>query len=439
VTLPALLAADQNVVISQVSTTVAPVPKVNYTLPSTLFSLPPELVELKNLVREIVNNECIPLEAKFLANNPAWPRGGGKGGISVETLIDGTLEQSDWDRLAMVTESSGLTTALLPEEYGGLGMGVLGAFVVAEELNRTLVPLPIVSVVNALYHCNDEQKEKYLCPQMRGEKSACYAQTEPGAGSDPGNMATRAVRDGDEWVINGSKTFISGAASADFHLLLAVTDPAKRQRGGITMFIVDSDVPGITVSPLHTWQSQRAHQFAVSYDDVRVPDGAVLGSVGGGFALGQQFLAIQDRLTRGSMATGFLTRGLEMAASYAQERVTFGQPLSERQAIQWMLVDVLIDIKAIRAISYECAARADQGEDVRAHAAMAKLVGANWGHRSMDKLMQVFGGIGEAMDFPIPHWYHQIRHGRIGGGTDEIQRILIQRAIFKQGSSLWLA
>jgi acyl-CoA dehydrogenase len=412
---------------------------VSYTLPDTLFSLPPELVELKNLARNVVNRELIPLEAKFLANNPEWPRGGGKGGISVESLVDGTLEQSDWDRLDRVAESSGLATALLPEEYGGLGLGVLGAFVLEEELHRSLVPLPIVSVVNVLYQCNEAQKERYLLPQLRGEKSACYAQTEPGAGSDPANMETKAVLEGDEWVINGSKTFISGAATADFHLLLALTDPDKRARGGITMFIVDSDTPGITTQPLHTWQSIKPHQYTVYYQDVRVPAGAVLGEVGGGFALGQQFLAIQDRLTRGSLATGFLSRGLELATEHVQTRSTFGQPLSERQAIQWMLVDVLIDIKSIRAISYECAARADRGEDVRAQAAMAKLVGANWGHRSMDKIMQIFGGMGEAMDFPIPHWYHQLRHGRIGGGTDEIQRILIQRAIFKQGSDLWLA
>jgi acyl-CoA dehydrogenase len=421
-----------------VPTAIAP-PKVSYTLPDTLFSLPPELVELKNLARNVVNRELIPLEAKFLANNPEWPRGGGKGGISVESLVDGTLEQSDWDRLDRVAESSGLATALLPEEYGGLGLGVLGAFVLEEELHRSLVPLPIVSVVNVLYQCNEAQKERYLLPQLRGEKSACYAQTEPGAGSDPANMETKAVLEGDEWVINGSKTFISGAATADFHLLLALTDPDKRARGGITMFIVDSDTPGITTQPLHTWQSIKPHQYTVYYQDVRVPAGAVLGEVGGGFALGQQFLAIQDRLTRGSLATGFLSRGLELATEHVQTRSTFGQPLSERQAIQWMLVDVLIDIKSIRAISYECAARADRGEDVRAQAAMAKLVGANWGHRSMDKIMQIFGGMGEAMDFPIPHWYHQLRHGRIGGGTDEIQRILIQRAIFKQGSDLWLA
>jgi acyl-CoA dehydrogenase len=419
--------------------TATAVPKVNYTLPDTLFSLPPELVELKNLARDVVNRELIPLEAKFLSNNPEWPRGGGKGGISVESLVDGTLEQSDWDRLDKVAESSGLATALLPEEYGGLGLGVLGAFVLEEELHRSLVPLPITSVVNALYHCNDEQKEKYLFPQMRGEKSCCYAQTEPGAGSDPGAMQTKAVFDGKAWVINGTKTFISGASSADFHLVLAVTDPEKRQRGGITMFIVDGDTPGITTQPLHTWQSMKPHQDTVFYEDVRVAPSAILGELGGGFALGQQFLAIQDRLTRGSLATGFLSRGLELATEYVQTRSTFGQPLSERQAIQWMLVDVLIDIKSIRAISYECAARADLGQDVRAQAAMAKLVGANWGHRSMDKIMQIFGGMGEAMDFPIPHWYHQLRHGRIGGGTDEIQRILIQRAIFKQGPDLWLA
>ena len=139
------------------------------------------------------------------------------------------------------------------------------------------------------------------------------------------------------------------------------------------------------------------------------------------------------------MGTGYLTRGLEIAVEWAKERVTFGKPLADRQAIQWMLTDVLMDLKAIRAICYECAARADAGEDVRAYAAMAKYVGANWGHRSMDHIMQILGGIGESLDTPIPHWYHIIRHGRIGGGTDEIQRILMSRAMFKEGKSLWQA
>ena len=408
---------------------------VTYSTPETPFALPPELIELKQLAREVIDRECIPLESKFLANNPEFARGG----IGGETLVDGTLPQSDWDRLRHVANETGLATATLPEEYGGMGYGVLGAFVLAEERNRSVVPLPIPHVFNMLYSGNEEQKERYLLPQMRGEKSACYAQTEPDAGSDAGAMKTRAVKRGNDWIINGTKTFISGADHADFHLVLAVTDESKRAHGGITLFIVDKEVPGITIQPLHTMQSIRPHQFTVFYEDVRLPDEAILGEVGGGFALGQQFLAIQDRLTRGSMATGFLSRSLDMATEYVKTRFTFGEPLSERQAIQWMLVDILIDLKCIRAISYECAARADRGEDVRAHAAMSKLIGGNWGHRSMDKVMQIFGGMGEAMDFPIVHWYHQIRHGRIGGGTDEIQRILIQRAIFKQGKPLWQA
>lgn len=407
---------------------------VQYSAPDTAFSLPPELQELKQLTRQVVESECFPLESKFLANNPEWatPDMG-------ETLVDGTLPDEDWARLRKIADDTGLGQVSLPVEHGGLGYGVLGAFVVAEERNRSIVPLPTPLVMGLLYSAKGEQVERYLLPHLRGEMKPCFAQTEPGAGSDPGAMTTRAVRDGDGWVINGTKTFISGAGKADMHLLLAVTDPDKRAHGGITMFIIDAGTPGVTVEPLHTWQTFRANQFTIRYEDVRVGDGQILGEAGSGFVMGQQFLAVQDRLIRGSMATGFLSRGLDLATDYVQQRETFGLPLSERQAIQWMLVDVLLDLKSIRAISYECAARADRGEDVRAYAAMAKLVGANWGHRSIDKLMQIFGGLGESMDFPIVHWYRQLRHGRIGGGADEIQRILIQRAMFKTGRPLWQA
>jgi acyl-CoA dehydrogenase len=205
------------------------------------------------------------------------------------------------------------------------------------------------------------------------------------------------------------------------------------------MFIVDADTPGITVEPINTWVAQKPGQFTITYEDVRVPDENVVGEVGGGFRLGQNWLIISDRLTRGSMATGFLTRGLEIAVEWAQARTTFGKPIAERQAIQWMLVDVFLDLKAIRSMSYECAVRADRGEDVRTYAAAAKFLGGNWGHRSIDKIMQVLGGMGEVLETPIPHWYHGLRHGRIGGGTDEIQKMLIARAIFKEGVSLWEA
>jgi acyl-CoA dehydrogenase len=421
------------------------VPKVNYSAPKEMGSLPPELEELKLLAREIVRKECIPLEMDYLTHRPGdvvdpndgpWvlpPTSRG------ECLVDGALPQRVWDRLIKISKDTGLWTACLPEEYGGLGIGVLGNFVLSEEFKRSILPFPIPEVPPILYNCNEEQKEKYLFPLMEGKSLYAFAQTEPGAGSDPASMTTRAVRDGDEWVINGTKTFISRANRADFILLLALTDPEKRQHGGITMFIVDADTPGISMTPVNTWMSEIPDTFTVTFTDVRVPHANVLGEVGDGFAYGQQWLAINDRLTRGAMATGFLTRGLEMAVEWAKSRVTFGKPLAERQAIQRHLVEVFLDIKAVRAIAYECAYRADRGEDVRAYAAAAKLVGANWGHRSMDKIMQVLGGMGEVTETPIPHWYRQLRHGRIGGGADEIQQMLIARAIFKEGVSLWEA
>ena len=412
--------------------------EVTYSLPEESFQLPPELVELKELVRSIVDKECIPLEAEFLSSRA--PEGAEKGGDIRGELTDGWLPPETFDRLTAISKQAGLWEINLSEEFGGPGLGVLGNFVVAEELNRSLVKLPTAYVPNILYNCTGDQRAEYLEPVVRGEKFPAFAQSEPGAGSDPGNsMSTTAVRKGDGWVINGTKTWISYANRASFFMLQAVTDQEKRQRGGITMFLLDADAPGLSMSPVNVWLTNTPHVFTLHLDDVFVPDSKVLGEVGQGFAQGQTWLAVFDRLSRGSLATGALTRGLEIATDWAQNRVTFGQPLSERQAIQWMLVDVFIDLKAIRALCYDTAARADRGEDIRHLAALCKYVGANWGHRSIDKIMQVLGGMGETTETPIPHWYRQLRHGRIGGGTDEIQRILMSRAIFSKGKAAWQA
>lgn len=409
---------------------------IRYTAPDSPFALPPELVELKLLAREVVNRECIPLEAEFLADRCPDDQGVNHG----QYEVDGSLPASRWDHLRQIAEQTGLYRACLPEQLGGMGLGVLGAVVLAEEIHRSIVELPTALLPPVLLECNEEQAERYFEPIIARQATVAFAQTEPDAGSDPGNgMRTRADRDGDDWILNGEKTFITDADRASMIMTLAVTDEAKRQRGGITMFLVDRHAPGVTITPLRTWLATRPHQYSVFFDNVRVPERDVLGEVGAGFSLGQQWLAISDRLTRGSLAAGILSRGLEMARNWVQERRTFGAPLSDRQAIQWMLVDVFVDLKCIRAASYECAARADAGEDVRTYAALAKLIGANWGHRSVDRLMQVFGGIGESSEHPIPHWYRLLRHGRIGGGTDEIQRILMARAILKQGPTLWQA
>ena len=396
--------------------------------------LPPELDGLKNMVRQIVRDECVPLEAEYLANPPleGIDDGGPKGIAETVMGIVGTLDPEKWGRLNQISKDTGIFTSFVPEEYGGGGMGALGHVIMDEEIHKSIVQLPTSPVpMMMIGSCTPEQEEKYLYPSIQGNLNYAFGQTEPQAGSDPGGMMqTRAVRDGDDWVLNGTKMFISGAATADFLLVQAVTDPEKRQRGGITMFIIDNPTPGLTFEPIRVWiVPTRAQQYMVHLDEVRVPQTQVLGEVGLGFSLGQKWLVHHDRLLRGSMALGILSRALEMAIDWAKQRVTYGRPISERQAIQWMLTDVYIDIMNLRAVTRETAARADQGEDVRVEASMIKYCAGEWGCRSIDKIMQIFGGLGETLDMPIPHWYHLLRHARIGGGTSEIHKFVMARGL----------
>ena len=399
------------------------------------IGLPPELDALKNTVRQIIRDECIPLEPEYLAHPPqeGEPENGAPRGV-LETVpgVLGTLSEDQWGRLHNVSKQTGIYTSFVPEEYGGGGMGALGHLVLEEEVHRSIVHLPTSPVpMFMIGACTPEQEAQYLYPAINGDLYYSFGQTEPQAGSDPGGMMqTRAVRDGDDWILNGTKMFISGAASADFLLVQAVTDPEKMQRGGITMFIIDNPTPGVTFEPIRVWiVPTKAQQHYIHLDNVRVPQTQVLGEVGGGFTLGQQWLVHHDRLLRGAMALGILTRALEMAIEWSQQRVTYGRPIADRQAIQWMLTDVYMDIVALRSVARETAARADAGEDVRVEASMVKYAAGEWGWRSIDKIMQVFGGMGETLDLPIAHWYHMLRHARIGGGTSEIHKFVMARAL----------
>ncbi len=416
---------------------------VNYSLPEAPFTLPPELIELKLHARSVVEKYLMPLESKFLSNK--WldePNHGDWGG---EGQVDGSLPREDWEALKQVSIDSGLYSISMPEEFGGGGWGMLGEVVVGEELKRSVIMLPQASPVGIPIAAagTQEQKERFLKPSINGDSFIAFAQSEPGAGSDPGNsMKTTATRDGDGWRINGEKMWISGAEHADVLLVFAVTDPEKRQRGGITAFIVDAKSEGITTAPIETWLVRQAHQSSVWFDNVYVPGDRVLGEVGYGFGVGQEFLALGDRVSRAVLAAGRLTRGLEMATEWAKSRVTFGEPIANRQAIQWMLADVFFDLKSIRAIMYEVAARYDAGETVkelRHLASAAKYMGANYGHRSMDKIMQILGGMGETLELPVSTFYRELRHGRIGGGTDEMQQMLVARALLSQGTPVWEA
>jgi acyl-CoA dehydrogenase len=398
------------------------------------LKLSPELDALKSTMRRIVQEECIPLEPPYLATPPQ------EGidecplrGVSESVMgVVGTLPKEGWDRLTRVSKETGIYTAHVPTEYDGGGLGALGQVVLDEEAKRSIVPLPISPVPMMLIGaCSPEQEHSHLWPTILGDKYYAFAQTEPQAGSDPGGMMqTKGVRNGDDWIINGTKMFISGAATADYLLVLAVTDPDKRQRGGITMFMIDNPTPGMSFDPIKIWSTPtKAQQFFVHLDDVRVPNTAIVGGLGGGFSMGQQWLVHHDRILRGSLALGILSRSLGMAIDWAKQRVTYGRPISDRQAIQWMLTDVYMDIIALRAITHQAAWRTDQGQDVRVEASMVKYCASEWGFRDIDKIMQIFGGMGETLDMPIPHWYHILRHARIGGGTSEIHKFIMARAL----------
>lgn len=395
---------------------------------SSSFQLPPEVLEICDLAEGIVSKELMPLEPEFLISpDHAF-------GIKETLNLEAVFGQDTLNHLMKIAKDTGLWNLMIPEEFGGAGLSMLSKVAILEKFYYTAVPFPFANVPNILYECKGEQIEKYLNPVMSGEKTTCFAQTEPNAGSDPGGMMqTKAVRDGDDWIINGTKMWISMAAESDVMMVQVVTDSEKRQRGGITMFLVDRDNPGVKVEEpgIKTWLGPRASQYIVHFDDCRVSKNAILGDVGNGFRLGQRWLTIHDRLLRGPFALGKMQRALDMCIAWSKERQTFGKPLAERQAIQWKLVDMYIDIQALRALTYQMAARYDAGEDIRAEAGLIKLTSMDWGARCLDHGIQIYGAMGESLELPLTLFYRYLRHGQIGGGTSEIQRIQIARKLLK--------
>lgn len=367
---------------------------------------PDDIVAFTEMARRIVREQLLPLEQAFLAHPDHAI------GFIAKASLEETLGSEVADKLDRISRETGLWYLMVPEEFGGSGLSMLAQLAIMEEFMYTAVPFPFANVPNILYECKGDQIDRYLKPVIEGKKLAAFAQTEPDAGSDPGGMMkTTAVKRGNTWVINGTKMWISGAAQADFLMVQAVTDPEKRQRGGITMFLVDRDNPGVkVVEPgLSTWLSNRPMQYVVHFDQCEVDEANVLGDVGNGFRLGQRWLTIHDRLMRGPFALGKMQRALDLSIEWAKQRVTFGKPLSERQAIQWKLVDMYVDIMALRALTYQIGARADNNEDVRAEAALVKMCSTEWGARCLDAAIQVHGAMGESLELPLTLFYRYLR------------------------------
>lgn len=380
------------------------------------FNLPEELQMLEQAVRRFVDKEIIPNEMQCRQGNQIKPE------------VREKLERK--------TRDMGLWLIDVPKEYGGAGLGLLARVIIWEQMGRTVaIPArdqgifgPWVNPI--LYALNEEQKQRYFYPVLRGEKMGCLAQTEPDAGSDPSAIKTRAVRQGDYYVINGTKRFISHAARATFAQVMAVTDPAKGARGGISCLLVDMDTPGCRItSKYKTMMGDEPCE--VVFEDCKVPAANLVGKEGEGFVLGQKWLGV-GRLRQAARALGVAERCIEMGARYAKQRVTFGQPLSERQAIQWMLADSYMELHASRLIVYHAAWNYDQRVDIRNEAHVAKVYANEMSLRVVDRVIQIHGGVGLTTELPLHQWFLDQRSMLITDGPVEVMRMAIARHVLKR-------
>jgi acyl-CoA dehydrogenase len=373
------------------------------------LSLTDEEREIRDWVRTFVTRELMPMEPTVLERERRGERG---------------VTQDEVAELQQKARASGFFGIHTPEEYGGMGLGAVMNALLEVELGRTFVPFRFAGEAdNILFDANEEQKRTYLRPTIEGERRSCFAITEPGAGSDARNIRTSAVRDGDDWVINGEKTFITGGDVADFCMVFAVTDKEKGADGGVTCFLVDREA-GWTSAPIPTMGQWGP--ASLSFQDVRVPHSAILGEEGRGFELAMRWIG-KGRYLLPARALGSCERLVEMAIEQAKNRVTFGEPIANRQAIQWMIADSAVEIEALRWLVLTAAWQVDHGIDSRQAQSMAKLYGGTQANQIVDRVLQIHGGMGYTRELPIERWYRELRLLRIYEGTDEIQRRTIAR------------
>ena len=384
------------------------------------FNLSAELVVLQQKVRRFVYDELIPLE--------------------VETeMAEGRLAPEVSQRLHRRVKELGLNAVSLPGECGGRGYNWLAQTVVNEEMGKATNALGWVMWDPAivLSDATVEQVERYVRPACEGTRKDCYAITEPGAGSDASRMATTAVRQGDGWLINGEKWHVTSGDTADFAVVQAATDPAVGD--GNTLFFVDLDSTGVEVIDYPRYMHNLiARHPRLAFKNVRVPQANVLGGVGRGLELSKEWFR-HERVMIAARCIGAAARLIEEASAFAQQRVQFGQPIAEYQAIQFMLADSLTELWAARLMTYAAAQAADEArsEDdmkrVHAKASMVKLYASEMAGRVADRAVQIFGGRGYMRENVAERFFRELRVERIWEGTSEIQRIIIARSLYKRG------
>jgi alkylation response protein AidB-like acyl-CoA dehydrogenase len=333
----------------------------------------------------------------------------------------------------------GLFGMPFPREYGGAGAGETGYCILGEEMSRacasTLATIGAhigIGTMAIYLDGTPKQKAKYLPPLCKGEKIAAFGLTESQAGSDAASIRTRAVRDGDHWILNGSKIWITNGGFADIFSVFAVTDPALGAAGGITAFIVEKDFPGFKIGSLEEKMGIRGSSTAeLIFEDCRVPHENVLGQFGAGLITALKTLDM-GRITLGAGGLGGSQAVYEACVEYAANREAFGGPIAHKQAIQWMIADMAMEIEALRSLVYRTAWMVDNHQTVTKMAAMCKVFGSEVQARAVDKAIQIFGGMGYMRGIPVERAYRDARICEIFEGTNEVNRIVIATDIFRQ-------
>ena len=381
------------------------------------FELAEEHRMLKDLVARYVRETLIPLEATVMAREAA----------------SGELRLLPEERARLDARSRelGLWGLDAPAEMSGADLPNVAMVGVWEEIGRSVVPYELPPDSPNLRMLREaasaEQRERYLAPYARGETVSAIAISEPGAGADPAAMSTRAVRDGNDWVIDGRKIWISRAAEADFTILMAVTDKARGARGGISAFLIDNGTPGLKVERripmIGGWST-----YEVLLEGCRLPAAQLLGREGAGFAPMQTRLSTR-RLQMAAWCLGRAQRALDMLCEYAPQRHTFGAPLAERQTVQWWVADAATRIHACRLMTYEAASRIDRGDTARMQISMVKVAATEMAWDVVDHAMQAFGAMGMTKELPLQQMANDVRLMRIYDGPSEVHRWLIAREL----------
>jgi acyl-CoA dehydrogenase len=377
------------------------------------FALTDEQRDIRDTVRTFINREVLPLEPEVLRRERRGELG---------------LLPDELRALQAKAQQFGFWGLATPEEYGGMALPALTQALIWVEVGRSFVPFRFGGEAdNILFYADEPQRTEYLLPTIAGERRSCFAITEPGAGSDPAGIRMTARPDGEDWILSGEKTFITGGNDADFAIVIALTDRDKGAHEGATAFLVDRAMG---------WRSEQIQTMgeggpaSLVFPDVRVPGRNVLGKVGQGFPLAMEWIG-KGRYVLPAHALGIAERTLQMAIDHARNRSTFGKPIAERQAIQWMIADSEVELEAARWLVLHAAWTVDQGRDPRHASSIAKLYGAGMVGRVVDRVLQIHGGMGYTRELPIERWYRYVRLLRIFEGTDEMQRLIISRDLLR--------